>query len=377
MPSKRVQAIVPFLAMDVMARAKQMEREGIDIVHFEVGEPDFATPEVVKQAAVRAICDDATHYTVARGDHELVAAIVAQYKQRYGVTIQDEQVIVSAGSSPLLLMAFMAALDPGDEIIIPRPYYPCYRNFSTLAGAVAVYVDALPEDGFRVRPEAIRAAITPRTKVILLNSPSNPTGAVLDGAALKEIASFGVLVLSDEIYHGLTYEGEEHSMLEYTTNCFVMNGFSKAFSMTGWRLGYAVVPKDYVRIMEILQQNIIISANSFAQRGAIVALCEETVPGEAKRMKDAYDERRRVLVAGLRDAGFRVPVPPTGAFYILADARHISTDTMALSADLLQRARVGVTPGEDFGAPGFFRFSYTIGMDRIEEGIRRLKAALQ
>jgi (5-formylfuran-3-yl)methyl phosphate transaminase len=376
MPSRRIDSVTPFLVMDVLARAQELERSGHDIVHFEVGEPDFPTPSAVKAAAVRALGADETHYTSARGRSELVECIVRHYERQYGVRIDQKQVIVSSGTSPVLMMAFLAMLDPGDEVIISRPAYPCYPNFVRLMGGEPVFVDALPEAGFQVDAAAIGAAMTEKTRSIIVNSPSNPTGAVLSGETLKGIANLGPTIVSDEIYHGLTYEGEEHSILEYTENAFVINGFSKLFSMTGWRLGYIIVPRAYLRTMEILQQNIFISANTFAQFGGQAALCDEDVRQETVRMRVAYDERRRIMIDGVRDLGLSVPVDPTGAFYVFADARKVTTDTLAFARRILEEAHVAVTPGEDFGSPGFLRFSYATNPERIREGLRRLKKVM-
>lgn len=369
--SDRAASVAPFLAMDVLARARQLERLGRDIVHFEIGEPDFPTAPVIKEAAVRALGSDDTHYTPARGQHALIEAIAADYQRRYGVAVDGAQIVVSAGTSPLLLMAFLAVVNPGDEVLIPRPFYPCYPNFVRLAGGVPVFVDTRTEDGFRVQPEALRAAVTPRTRAVLVASPANPTGAVLDAAAQRAVADLGLFVVADEIYHGLVYEGEEHSMLEFSSEAFVINGFSKSFAMTGWRMGYAVVPKALVRTVEVLQQNIVISANSFAQAGAVAALTEPGVARATAEMKAAFDERRRVMLAGVRALGLDVPVAPTGAFYVLADARRFG-DSMQLAARMLEEAGVAVTPGDDFGAPGFLRFSYTAETARIREGLARL-----
>lgn len=376
MPSERVANVKPFLVMDVLARAKELERAGHDVVHFELGEPDFATPIEIKDAAAEALKSDDTHYTSARGKYELVEGIVDFYRTRYGVDLQQQQVVVSSGTSPVLMMAFLAMADPGDEIIIPRPHYPCYPNFARLTGATPVFVDSSPASGFLVDPDDIRKAMTPRTKAVILNSPGNPTGAVMDGERLRAIGELGPLVVSDEIYHGLVYEGEEHSILEYTENAFVVNGFSKVFSMTGWRLGYAVVPPEYVRTLEILQQNIFISANSFSQWGGLQALCNPRVRSETEVMRKSYNERRLAMLKGLRELGFEVPVDPKGAFYILADARRFDGDSIRLSQRILEEAHVAVTPGDDFGIPGFLRFSYTTGMDQIEEGLRRMQKVL-
>lgn len=374
--SDRAGSVAPFLAMDVLARARQLERAGRDIVHFEIGEPDFATAPAIKAAAVRALEADDTHYTPARGQHALIEAIAADYEKRYGVMVDPARIVVSAGTSPLLLMAFLAVINPGDEVLIPRPFYPCYPNFVRLAGGVPVFVDTTSEDGFRVQPEALRAALTPRTRAVLVASPANPTGAVLDAAAQKAVADLGLFVVADEIYHGLVYEGAEHTMLEFTHDAFVINGFSKSFAMTGWRMGYAVVPDALVRTVEVLQQNIVISANSFSQAGALAALTDPSVARATAEMKAAFDVRRRLMLEGVRALGLEVPVAPTGAFYVLADARRFG-DSMRLAARMLDEAGVAVTPGDDFGAPGFLRFSYTAEPARIREGLSRLAKVLQ
>jgi aspartate aminotransferase len=358
--------------MDVLARARALEAAGRDIVHFEIGEPDFPTPAKVKEAGQRAIAEDASSYTPARGEPALIEAIVGSYAQQYGVKVDPARVVVSAGTSPVLLMALMAMVDPGDEVIVPRPYYPCYPNFVRLAGATPVFVDTRAEDGFRLRPEAVEAAITAKTKALLFGSPSNPTGAVAGAETLRGLAALGIPLIADEIYHGLVYDGAQHSALEFAGEAFVINGFSKAYSMTGWRLGYAVVPVDLVREVEVLQQNIVISANSFSQRAGITALTHPEVRQDIAHMKTAFAERREAMVSGLRALGLEVPVMPAGAFYVLADARKFSGDSMALAGRCLEEAGVAVTPGDDFGAPGFLRFSYTTSLPKIREGLDRL-----
>ncbi len=373
MPSSRAESVAPFLVMDVLARARELERAGHDVVHFELGEPDFATPVPVKEAGIAALEADLTHYTPARGEHGLVEAIARFYVETHGVQVSPERIVVSSGTSPLLLMTVLAVIDPGDEVVMARPYYPCYPNFVRLAGGVPVFVDVRPEDGFRIDAEAVRAKITPRTKAILVNSPANPTGAVLDEEALRRLGELGPLVISDEIYHGLQYGGEDRSMLRYTGNCIVINGFSKRFAMTGWRLGYVIVPPGYARVMEVLQQNLMIAANSFAQRGGFAALEDSRVREETLRMRSAYDERRQAMLAGLRRVGLGIPVDPLGAFYVLADVRGRTEDTIAFARRILEETHVAVTPGDDFGAPGFLRFSYATGMERIREGLKRLE----
>ncbi len=378
MVSKRTQELTSFIAMDVLERANEMERKGTHIVHLEVGEPDFDAPACVKEAACRALADGHTHYTHSMGNYELRQAIAAYHQGNYGVRVEAEQIIVTSGSSPAILLVFSALLDPGDEVIISDPHYACYPNFIRFVQGVPVTVPVYEEDGFQLRPEAIRARITPRTKAIFINSPSNPTGNLLSAERMREIAALAEgpeapMIVSDEIYHGLVYEDKDHSILEFTERAFVLNGFSKLFAMTGLRLGYVIAPPELVRPMQKLQQNFFISANSMVQRAAITAL---TCAGEdVARMKATYDERRRFMIRRLREIGLGITVEPTGAFYVFANAKRFSTDSYQLAFDILEKAHVGVTPGIDFGrnGEGYLRFSYANSMENIAEAMNRLE----
>ncbi|MEW6546125.1 MAG: pyridoxal phosphate-dependent aminotransferase [Bacillota bacterium] len=375
--SQMAAAIPPFIVMDVMEKAQALEKDGVPIIHLEVGEPDFDTPPPIKEAAARALADGHTHYTHSLGLLELREEICAYYKREYGVDITPDRIIVTSGTSPAMLLVFAAILDPGDQVILPDPHYACYPNTIGFVGGSCVYVALREEEGFRYHPEAIRASIGPRTKAILINSPANPTGIVLSPEQLAELANLDTLVVSDEIYHGLVYNGRAHSMLEYTDRCVVINGFSKLYAMTGWRLGYAIVPRELVRPIQKLQQNLLICASSLAQYAALAAFreCDPYV----REMVRTYDARRRHLVARLREIGFGVAVEPTGAFYVLANAKKFSPDSYAFASELLERARVAVAPGIDFGnnAEGYLRFSYANSLENIEEGMRRLAAYLE
>ncbi len=375
MIAQRVHGITPFLAMEVLERAQQLERKGASIIHLELGEPDFDTPVCVRDAAVSALDAGQTHYTHSLGDVELREAICAFYGRRYNVPVRPDQVLVFPGSSPAMMMLFSALLDPGDEVILSNPGYACYPNFVRYAGGVPVWTLTHEEDGFQFRPEDVAGQITPRTKAILVNSPCNPTGIVLEPERMRALAGLGPLVVSDEIYHGLTYgDAEEHSILEYTDRAVVIGGFSKAFAMTGWRLGYLIVPPELSRPMQALMQNFFLSTNSAVQRAGIVALtCAEE---DVKRMRAIYDERRRFLLGELKRLGFRIPVEPMGAFYTIVNARHLDTDSLRLAFDLLERAHIGVTPGIDFGTQteGFLRLSYANSLENLAEAMRRLEA---
>jgi len=375
--SRRAREITPFLVMDILERAKELERQGEHIIHLEIGEPDFPTPEVVKDAAYRAMAAGETQYTHSQGLIELREVLCQHYLERYGVKLSPEQFIVTSGTSPAMVLIFAALLDPGDEMVLSDPHYACYPNFVRLVDAVPRYVRVMEEDGFQFRPEEVRKNLTRRTKAVMINSPANPTGTLLSPELLAHLAELGPHIVSDEIYHGLVYEGKEHSILEFTDRAFVINGFSKLYAMTGWRLGYLIAPLEFVRPLQKLMQNFFISANPFVQRAGIAALTQ--AGPEVARWRAVYDERRRFLLDGLKRLGFHIPVPPTGAFYVFVNARHLSPDSYALAFDILERARVGVTPGIDFGAggEGYLRLSYANSLENLKEALKRLQTYLE
>ena len=377
MISSKALEIPPFIVMDVMERALELEQKGEQVIHLEIGEPDFDTPQCIKDACCDALCDGETHYTHSLGLLELREAIAADYEKTYGVRVTPDRILIASGTSTAMLLLFSALLEPGDEVILPNPYYPCYPNIIKYVGGVPLFVDVLEEEGFQYLPEMISPKIGPRTKGILINSPSNPTGNLLSGERMEEIAQFSPPIISDEIYHGLVYEGEVHTILEYTEDAFVINGFSKLYAMTGWRLGYLIAPKEFIRPMQRLQQNLFISPNSFVQLAAINALQE--AEDDVRRMRETYDQRRKFMVKRLRELGFGIMVEPTGAFYILANAKRFSGDSYRFAFDILEEAKVGVAPGIDFGtnAEGFLRFSYARSMENIVEGMDRLEAYLR
>jgi aspartate/methionine/tyrosine aminotransferase len=371
--SRRAREITPFLVMDILERAQELERRGESVIHLEIGVPDFDTPQVVKDAAFRALAAGETQYTHSQGLLELRKALCQHYLETYGVKLTPEQFIVTSGTSPAMILIFAGLLDPGDEVLLTDPHYACYPNFLHLVDAVPRYVPVPEEEGFQFRPEELGPYLGPRTKAVMINSPANPTGTLLSPERLARLAELGPYIVSDEIYHGLVYEGKAHSILEFTDRAFVINGFSKAYAMTGWRLGYLIAPREFVRPLQKLMQNFFISANSFVQRAGIAAL-REAGP-EVARMCATYDERRRFLLAGLEKLGFHLPVPPTGAFYVFVNARHLSLDSYALAFDILEQAKVGVTPGIDFGAggEGYLRLSYANSRENLAEALRRLE----
>jgi aspartate/methionine/tyrosine aminotransferase len=377
MISRKAQEIPPFIVMDVLEKAQELERIGEKVIHMEVGEPDFDTPECVNEAGYRAICDGKTHYTHSLGLMELREAIAEDYWKRYRVKVSAEQILVASGTSPAMLLLFSALLEEKDQVILSNPYYPCYPNIIRFVGGSPLFVDVKEEEGFQYLPEMIEEKLSPRVKGIMINSPSNPTGNVMSGERMAKIAEFSPFIISDEIYHGLVYEGEVHSILEYTDHAFVINGFSKLYAMTGWRLGYVISPKEFVRPMQKIQQNLFISASSFAQWGALAGL--KRAEKDVERMTKTYDRRRRFLIPRLKGLGFGITVEPTGAFYVLANAKRFSHDSYSFAFDILLKAKLGVAPGIDFGtnAEGYLRFSYANSMENIEEGMNRLEKYLE
>jgi aspartate/methionine/tyrosine aminotransferase len=377
MISKKAHEIPPFIVMDVLEKAQELERNGEHVIHLEVGEPDFDTPECISEACYRAICEGKTHYTHSLGLIELREAIAEDYWKKYRVKVSPEQILVASGTSPAMLLLFSVLLETGDEIILSNPYYPCYPNIIRFVDGSPVFVKVLEEEGFQYLPEMIEEKLSSKVKGIMINSPSNPTGNVMPVERMKEIAKFPPFIISDEIYHGLVYEGEVCTILEFTDRAFVINGFSKLYAMTGWRLGYIIAPKEFIRPMQKIQQNLFISASSFAQWGALVGLKE--AEKDIQKMKETYDRRRRFLIPRLRKLGFGISVEPTGAFYILANAKRFSNDSYRFAFDILTKAKVGVAPGIDFGtnAEGYIRFCYANSMESIEEGMNRLERYLE
>ncbi|MHB8137867.1 MAG: pyridoxal phosphate-dependent aminotransferase [Smithellaceae bacterium] len=378
MISKRASEFTSFIVMDVMAKAEELERKGEHVIHLEVGEPDFPTPKVIADTAIAALQNNKTRYTHALGLLELRQAICDYYLKEYRVPITPDQVLVSTGTSPVLLFAMLAILDHGDEVIVSNPRYPCYQNFILAAGAKLKEIQTYPEEGFQYRHKDIQKKLNRRTKGIIINSPCNPTGIVMTGDQLQDIARFdGQYIISDEIYHGLVYEGQARSILEFTDKAFVINGFSKLYAMTGWRLGYLIFPKKFSAVMQRIHQNFMISANGFIQWAGVAALTQ--AQADVTQMIKIYDERRRYMLARLTDMGFTIHVEPTGAFYVFADGRKFFSDSYKEAFKITEEAKVGVTPGIDFGSggEGFLRFSYATSLENIQEGLNRLERYLR
>ena len=377
LPGSRWDNITSFIVMDVLEKAHELERAGKHVIHLEIGQPDFSTPECVKEAAIKAIRDGKTKYTHSLGIIELREAICREYHERYGVTVHPDQVVVTPGTSPAMLLSFAALLSPGDTVVVSDPHYACYPNFIRFAGGEPSFVPVSESDGFQYRVRRIERLVDQRTKAVLVNSPANPTGTLTSADRLRRLAGLGLTMVSDEIYHGLVYEGTEHSALEFTEDCFVFNGFSKRYAMTGWRLGYAIAPRAYIPVMQRMQQNFFICTGSVAQWAGVAALTD--AGDDVARMRLVFDQRRRLLLDRLGSLGFTTKVEPTGAFYVFVDASWINPDSVELAFDILDKALVGVTPGLDFGpgGQGYLRFSYANSLENIEMGMERLRGYLE
>ena len=378
--SNSARQVQPFLAMEIFERSQELERQGIDIVHLEVGEPDFSVPACVDRAISEAVEGGHTHYTHSLGRYDLREEIASYYKRRYEVNLDPGRVLVTGGTSGALVLLMALLLEPGDEILLPNPGYACYDNFVLTFHGKPTGYEVPASTGFRYDPGLIGKLVNKRSKGILINSPSNPTAAIQDHDTLERIAALGVPVISDEIYHGLEYGGADAravSMLEVTDDCFVVDGFSKRHAMTGLRVGWLVAPEDLVAPLQRLQQNLFVCASSLAQTAAIAALREGEEALTA--MTEQYRRRREVLYNGLLELGFPIPCKPMGAYYIFAQADHLDGDSLRLAKRILEEAHVGVAPGIDFGsrAEGWLRFSFANNIDNINEALRRLEKWLK
>ena len=370
--SSRAQ-IDPFIVMDVMEAARAAEAAGRDIVHMEVGQPGTGAPRGALEAATRALREGPLGYTVALGLPALRARVAQMYGTRYGIDLDPARVVITSGSSGGFLLAFTALFDTGDRVGIAAPGYPSYRQILRALALRPVDLPAAPETGYQPVPDDLTGH---DLAGILVASPANPTGAMLDRAALSALACAAsdkdAAFISDEIYHGIEYEAKAVTALEVTDACYVINSFSKYYSMTGWRVGWMVVPPDHVRVVERIAQNMFICAPHVSQVAALAAMdCED----ELQANLAVYARNRALMLKGLTEAGLDVIAPPDGAFYVYADVSHVTQDSRRFAADLLAQAGVAVTPGLDFDpARGHrhLRFSYARQSDEIREGLARL-----
>lgn len=380
--SRRVAEIESFKVMDLLKRAKQLDSQGMDVVHMEAGEPDFATAAPIAEAAKKAIDMGMTQYTPAAGIPELREKISEWYFQHYGLNISADRIVVTTGASSALLMVFALLADAGQSFIMADPGYPCNRQFLRFLDAKSQLVAVEAAQNFQLTANLVSEHWSSDTAGVLLASPANPTGAVVHEQEMRAIADTvrakGGSLIVDELYHGLIYEEKDLSVLSIDPNAFVINSFSKYFGMTGWRLGWLVAPAEVAPELEKLAQNLMISPNTVSQYAALAAFEPKTIEILEAR-KAQFQLRRDLLVTGLRDIGFDIPLMPEGAFYVYADAKRFTDNAAEFCWSLLENDHIATTPGLDFGhhrCHDFVRFSYTTGLDRIELALERLRRRL-
>lgn len=374
----RMQDIQPFYVMDLLARARELEHQGHDVVHMEVGEPDFTTPESIVDSGIEALNNGKTHYTAATGLPDLRVAISEYYLQHYGTEVSPERIIVTPGASGALQLAVAVLINPGDQMLMADPGYPCNRHFVRMMNGEPVVVPVDATTDYQLTTELIDQYWQTSTVAALIASPSNPTGTIVNTAELTNIIQTvdrhdGRLIV-DEIYHGLIYEGKTTTALSLSDEVFVINSFSKYFGMTGWRLGWLVAPQAYVREVDKLAQNIFLAAPTVSQYAALKAFEPETIAVLEQRRAE-FQQRRDYLLPALSDLGFVIDAVPQGAFYLYADCSAFTSDSFEFVKDILDKAHVAITPGKDFGvnAPErYVRFAYTTSLGKLKEGVRRL-----
>ena len=390
--AKKMDYIEPFHVMRVLKKAKEMEKAGHQVIHLEVGEPDFITPEPIITAAKKALDKGLTQYTPAAGILELREAIANFYAVRYGVDISPERILITPGATGALQLVLAVLLNSGDEVLLPDPGYPCNRHYVELYNGKPVAIDTQAENRYQPTLSSIENKWSSNTKALMLASPANPTGSVLSRKELLEISKLVTekskndqvaALIVDEIYHGLTYEEGGEAKIKITTalslpdteNLFVINSFSKYFGMTGWRLGWVVAPEAYVEALDRLAQNIFLCASTPTQYAAIAAFSNESIEIMEQR-RNSFKNRRNFLLPELRNLGFDIPVVPEGAFYLYANCKNLSGDSMKLASDILNDTHVAVTPGLDFGRnhpEEYIRFAYTTDMESLQIAIERLE----
>lgn len=379
----RMAHIEPFEVMEIQSLARGIEAQGADVIHLEIGEPDFTTPRPIVEAAKRALDSKPMFYTSALGLAALREAIARFYAERYKVEVPASRIIVTAGSSAALLLAFGVLLDADDEVLLADPGYPCNRHFARTLGAVPRAIAVGPDTRYQLTADLARKNWGPKTRMVMVASPSNPTGTLVTPEETAKLAALarekGGTFLMDEIYHGLTYGIDARTAAEEGEDILVVNSFSKYFQMTGWRLGWLVAPPHLVRRIETLAQNLFISPSAVAQHAALACFDPATLAIVEQR-REELDARRRFLIPALESLGFRVPVVPQGAFYIYADCSMLTGDSFAFARRILTEAHVAVTPGKDFGAnhpERHIRIAYTQPVARLEEAVRRIGKLLQ
>jgi len=377
--ARRMEGFSPFYVMELLQRAKQLEAQGRDIIHMEIGEPDFPTPAAIIEQGVNYIQSGDVKYTAAAGLSELREKISQHYKINYKVEISSKRIFITPGASGAFLLALGVSLNPDEEVLMADPCYPCNHNFVRLMEGKTKFINVDANTDYQLSAQLIRENWTDRTKGVLIASPSNPTGTLISALELEntitQIKALGGHFYSDEIYHGLVYGKSARSALEFSDDVFVINSFSKYFCMTGWRIGWLVVPEGCVDAVERLAQNIFISTATHSQYAALAAFSEDNLI-ELESRKHEFEKRRDFLYSHLIRLGFDVAVKPEGAFYIYANCSRFTNDSFQFAKDLLEQQGVAVTPGKDFGnnqANCYIRFAYTASIAKMSVAIKRLE----
>jgi len=377
---RRIDLIEPFRVMQLLERAKELEAQGKTIIHMEIGEPDFPTPPPVIEAARKRLDTGDNFYTPSTGAPELQQALSRWYVNEYDAHVAPERILITPGTSGAFNLIYAVLLESGESILLPDPGYPCQRNFIRLAGGEPINIPVGPETRYHLSADVIEQSWRQQTRAAVVINPGNPTGTLIETkelAAMTDICKkCGGYLISDEIYHGLTYGTKAACALQFDDNAIVVNGFSKRWAMTGWRIGWIIVPEDLIDPARRVMQNIFIAAPTLSQFAAIAAL---EAQAEVESMRSAYDERRHYLLAELPKLGFGIVVEPQGAFYIYANVEQLTDDSRALCRDLLEKAGAAGTRGEDFGswqAAQHVRFSYATGLENLREGVQRMKIYL-
>lgn len=376
--ASRMSGISPFYVMDLLAQAKQLEAQGHDVIHLEVGEPDFPTPDSINAAAIEAIKSGKTKYTGATGLPELKDKISEYYKLRLGASVEPKNIIITPGASGALQLALSVLVNADQNVLMADPGYPCNRHFVRLLDATAFSVAVNAETDYQLTHDLIDQNWQPDTAAVLIASPSNPTGTLISAAEMQKIIDVvekrnGVLLV-DEIYQGLVYDQLDFTAASLSAHVFVINSFSKFFSMTGWRLGWLVVPDDFIEPVDRLAQNLFLAPPTISQYAALSAFDNETLR-LLDAQRDELNKRREFLLKGLQQLGFEMSVKPGGAFYIYADVSKFTDDSFKFCNDLLHQSYVAITPGIDFGeykANHYVRFAYTQNIEKLQLALDRI-----
>jgi len=386
MPKKiatRMQGISPFYVMELLQRAKQLEQQGHDIIHMEIGEPDFPTPPGITAAGIKSIQTGYAKYTPAAGMSALREGIARYYQENYQVKVPAQRIFITPGASGAFLLALGVSLNAGESVLLADPSYPCNSNFIKLFGGVPNFIPVSDKTDYHLTANLIEKNWTENCKAVVIASPSNPTGTMLSDddfeAAIEVVNKHQGCFFSDEIYHGLIYDQPASTALKFSEEVFVINSFSKYFAMTGWRIGWLVVPEAFIEPVEKLSQNIFISTSTHSQAAALEAFTLSNLT-ELNRRKIEFKKRRDFLYEKLSKIGFKIKVKPAGAFYIYADCSNFTYDSFQFAKDLLEKVGVAITPGKDFGrhqANTHVRFAYTTSLPRLEEGVARIKRFVQ